>query len=190
MEAINGISFEDWGCACANLAAGMPESEVLTILGIELPVWQQTNDQWSAKLGDLMAEDMSLATQYGEFFTNPKQGKFANVATSTISKEDVLKQVPDLDTYHKIFWHQSKGAEVGADPVSILQEYDLTLQGWSTVGQHYMALEHELMRSENVSPEDQKKNYDFITQLSEKWQQRWEEHFKQDQANLADDIDF
>lgn len=72
MEAINGVTFEDWGAACGNLAAGMSEDEICTVLGIEMPVWQITNDAWSNKLGDLMAEDMSIATTYGVIFQTQK----------------------------------------------------------------------------------------------------------------------
>ncbi len=187
MEAINGITFEDWGCASANLAAGMPESEVLSILGIELPVWQETNDLWAAKLGDLMTEDMEVATKYGEFFTNPKQGKFANAGGPTLSEEEALKLVPDFDTYQKIFWHQAKASEVGVDPVSILQEYGLTLQSWGTIGQHYSKAQHDLLDSSSA---DYNEKYHLVNTIQDKWQKHWEEHFKQEQANLADDIDF
>ena len=57
MEAINGVTFEDWGAASGNIAAGMSAEEVCEILGLELPVWQKTNEEWTGKLGDLMAED-------------------------------------------------------------------------------------------------------------------------------------
>jgi len=42
MEAINGVTFEDWGAACGNIAQGMTAEEVCEILGLELPVWQKT----------------------------------------------------------------------------------------------------------------------------------------------------
>ncbi|WBX99496.1 DUF6620 family protein [Chryseobacterium gambrini] len=189
METINGITFEDWACACANLAAGMPENEVLNVLGIELPVWQKTSDEWSAKLGDMMAQDMSIATKYGEYFTNPKQGKFARVNSNTMLLADALAIVSDFDTYQKIFWQMSKGAEVGIDGIQILQTYGLTLQSWSSVGQHYSQLQQQMM-DENLSPEELKRNYDALTQTSEKWQNHWDQHYKDSKADLAGDIDF
>ncbi len=72
MEAINGVTFEDWACACGNLAQGMSEDEICKTLGVEMPVWSKTNDEWMGKLGDLMAADMNVATQYGDLFANPK----------------------------------------------------------------------------------------------------------------------
>lgn len=89
MEKINGISFEDWAAACAHLAQGMPESEVIATLGIETPVWQDTNDQWTNKLGDLMAQDMNVATQYGEIFANPKVGNLQEVVLLKAEKKSL-----------------------------------------------------------------------------------------------------
>jgi hypothetical protein len=42
------------------------------------------------KLGDMMAQDMSIATKYGEYFTNPKQGKFARANSNTMLLADAL----------------------------------------------------------------------------------------------------
>jgi triacylglycerol lipase len=189
METINGINFEDWACGCANLAAGMPEDEMIKVLGIELPVWVETCDKWSAKLGDMMTEDMSIATKYGEYFTNPKQGKFANVGSHTMSLEDTLTIVPDFDAYQKIFWQMSQGAEVGIDGVKVLQENGLTLQSWSSVGQHYNQMQHQMM-DENLSPEELNSNYNFLNNTSDKWRIHWENHYKDSKVDLAGDINF
>jgi hypothetical protein len=56
----------------------------------------------------------------------------------------------------------SKGAEVGIDGIQILQTYGLTLQSWSSVGQHYSQLQQQMM-DENLSPEELKRNYDALT---------------------------
>ena len=107
MEEINGISFENWAAACSHLAQGMPENEVIKILDIEMPVWQDTNEQWGKKLGDLMAEDMNVAVVYGEIFANPKVGKFASGNSGIKSGSEILALVPDWEAYQKVFFHLS-----------------------------------------------------------------------------------
>ncbi len=134
---INGISFEDWAAAAANIAYGTPFEKILEILGIEEAVWEDTNKKWGEKLGDLMASDMQVATKYAEIFSNPKVGKFAEADTGTASIEETLKIAPDYDTYMKIFMHQSKAAEVGLDPGEILAEYGLNIGQWGQLNSHW-----------------------------------------------------
>jgi len=188
MEAINGVTFEDWGAASGNLAAGMPVEEVCEVLGIELPVWQKTNEEWTNKLGDLMAQDMNIATQYGGYFTNPKVGKFAGASAAISNLDSLLEKVPNQDTYQKIFFHQSIASEHGIDPTTIIDEYGFNLQEWSQLSGHYSKEFHSDM-SDHSSPEYMER-YREHTAIIEKWQKHWEEHYKNDSVDLGGDIDF
>ena len=189
MEKINGVSFEDWASACGNIAKGMPESNVLEILGVELPVWQETSEKWAAKLGDLMTEDMSIATTYGEIFANPARGKFAAVAGSETSLDDLLTMVPDYDAYWKIFSHQSAAAAHGYDPVGILQEYGLNLGTWGTLNMHYMNWRNEFSDQGKDTPLE-KENFDYLTGIHDKWDNHYKEFYASESLNLGEDIDF
>ena len=186
MEKINGISFEDWGAACGNIAQGMGEDEVCKVLGIELPIWQQTNEAWAGKLGDLMAEDMAIATTYAGYFTNPKVGKFAGVSGEN-KLDKLLEQVPDYDAYQKIFWHQSVASEQGMDAAAILQQYDFDLHDWSNLSMHYSDWFHSYVKHGSA---DYEKNYRETSAISDKWQNYWKENFKADGVDLGGDIDF
>ena len=188
MEAINGVTFEDWGAACGNIAAGMSADEVCRILGIELPVWQKTNEEWTNKLGDLMAQDMNLATTYGGYFTNPKVGKFAESSTDVTTLDALLEKVPDYDTFQKIFFHQSIAAEHGVDTISVLQEYGFGLQEWSQISGHYSKKYHSDM-ADHTSPEYEQR-FRETSAIMEKWQKHWKEHYKNDAVDLGEDIDF
>ena len=188
MESINGVSFEDWGAACGNLAAGMSEEEVIKVLGIEMPVWQQTNTAWTNKLGDLMAEDMNNATIYSGFFTNPKVGKFAGVASNVPDLNSLLVQVPDYDTYQKIFIQQSIAAQHGIDPVSVLEEYGFNLQTWSQIGMHYMNWYNEYMKYTGTTQNNLR--FNETSAIRNKWENHWNEFYKENAANLGGDIDF
>jgi|UniRef100_UPI0040495182 triacylglycerol lipase len=188
MESINGVTFEDWGAACGNLAAGMTEEEIIKVLGIELPVWQQTNEAWTNKLGDLMAEDMNIATKYSGFFTNPKVGKFAGVASNIPDLESLLKNVPNFDAYQKIFIQQSIAAQHGIDPVSIIEEHGFNHQTWSQVGMHYMNWHNEYMKY--TGTEEDNIRFQETSAIRNKWTNYWNEFYKENAANLGEDIDF
>ena len=119
MEAINGVTFRDYACACANLAGGMSLDKICTVLGIEEPVWATVMDGWNKKMAELTHEDMAF---YGEVFTNPKQGKFANVAGAAEGPEKAIAKVPTLEEYLSIFWHQSLAHEQGIDLSTLFEE--------------------------------------------------------------------
>ncbi len=188
MEVINGISFENWAAASAHIAQGMDINKVCNILGVELPVWEEANKKWGDELGRIMSEDMEVAMKYGQIFTNPKVGKFAEVdATSSI--EDLLKKVPDYDTYSRIFWHQSIGSDHGIDPATILEEdYEMTLTEWSQASMHWSTIINEKMQN-HLSPEYEEW-FQKETEYSEKWQNHFNKLYKDKDVDLANDIDF
>ncbi|MEM6629394.1 MAG: hypothetical protein AAF694_06955 [Bacteroidota bacterium] len=192
MDSINGIDFENWAAAAAHLAQGMTEDEICQILGIELPVWQDTNGQWAAKLGDLMAEDMSIATTYGNIFANPKVGKFGHAGSGTPTLQDLLQKVPDFEAYQKIFWQQSIAATHGIDAITVLEENGLNLQTWGQLNMHFMQWNNEYMDSNllQTNPEAYKKRYDKTNAIREKWEKHWTEQYKDHVVNLSGDIDF
>ena len=182
---INGITFENWAAASANIANGMSIEEVCQILRTEIPVWEDTNTQWGEKLADLMTSDMNMAMKYGEIFQNPKVGKFANVG-ETVSMDDVLKEVPDYDTFMKITMHQSKATKVGLDAGTIITEYGLTLQQWGQVGMHYSSWVKDKIHEENATPEEM----EMFNDSDKKWAAHFEDFYKEQEANLGEDIDF
>lgn len=187
MELINGVSFEEYAAACGNLTQGMPETEICRILGIEKPVWDDTMEKWNARLGDIIAADMNMATRYGELFANPKAGRFAAATTPAIDIDSLLKIVPDYDTYQKIFWHQSVASKNGIDPVSVLDEYGLDLGKWGALNMHYMGLQNRLL--DHNSP-DYQQQYSYVTETMKKYEQHFEAYYKDNNVDLGNDINF
>ncbi len=193
MEEINGVNFEDWAAAMAHIAQGMSEAEVCDILEIESPIWQDTNEKWMAKLGDLMAEDMNVATQYGDIFANPKVGRFATVTSSpTTSMEDLLQIVPDFDSYQKIFWQQSIASDHGIDSVTVLEQNGLDLQMWGQLNMHFMNWNNEFLNSNlsETNPQEYKQRFDEVNAIQNKWENHWTEFYKENKVDLSDDINF
>jgi len=183
MKTINGVSFRDYACANANIVAGMPVEKVCEILGIEIPVWEDTVQKWNDKMAELSPEDMAF---YGEVFTNPKQGKFADVEVATDSNS-ALDKVPDIETYAKISAHMSIADDHGVDGVSILEnEYGLNLIEWTKAGKHY----GDLIRSSNDSLENFEKYLKPFGEADKKWRAYFSDKYKDSQVDLSNDIDF
>lgn len=187
METINGVSFEDWAAACGNMAQGMPETEILKVLNLEKPVWDETMEKWGAKLGEMMVADMNVATTYGQLFANPKAGKFANAANTGVAIDEVLHLAPDYETYQKIFWHQSVGSKYGKDPVTTLEQYGLDLGKWGVINMHYMNYQNNLL--DHTKP-DYNEKFEYFSGLMKYWEQHFEEQYKDEKVDLAGDINF
>jgi hypothetical protein len=186
MEKINGVSFEEYAAACGNLAQGMPEEDLLRILGLEKPVWDETLDKWNVRLGELMTEDMNYATKYGELFANPKAGRFAGESAAA-STDELLHLAPDFETYQKIFWHQAVAAEHGVDPVTVLNSYGIDIGKWGALNMHYMGHQNSLL--DHTKP-DYAEKFRHFQQLQDKWRTHFEDHYKDHKSNLAEDINF
>lgn len=186
MEKINGVSFEEYAAACGNMAQGMPEADILRILGLEKPVWDETIDKWNVRFGELMTEDMNYATKYGELFANPKSGRFAGESSASTA-DQLLHLAPDYEAYQKIFWHQSIAASHGVDPVTVLDSYGIDIGKWGTLNMHYMNYQNGLL--DHTQP-DYAEKFRYFQQLQDKWRTHFEEYYKDQKSDLADDINF
>lgn len=180
-ETINGVSFEDWAAACGNLMQGMSEEEVMHVLGLETPVWQDTMEKWNTRLAELMERDMGVATLYGDIFAHPKRGRFAHVAGPAVDMETVLRMVPDYDAYQKIFWHQSVAAQHGTDPVTVLAGYGLDLGKWGQLNMHYLNWQNEHLHNEDAAS---------VIATMQKWRAHFEQRYADDGVDLGGDISF
>ncbi len=199
MEAINGITFRDYACASANIVAGMSVEKVCEVLGIEVPVWEDTQNKWNNKMAELSHEDMAF---YGEVFTNPKQGKFANVEGAAAGPEEVLKKYPEWSDTIKMEMYMSEASNVGIEP-DFEKEFDISLTEYSQLAMHWSNWFREKMdvppqTSEEIIndvplTEEQKEASRVFTlhdELRNKWEAHYKEKFKSLKPDIADDIDF
>ncbi len=177
LPTINGISFEDWAAGAAHLTHGMPEQEIADILGVELAVWHQTMELWSNKLGDLMAEDMSIATTYGEIFANPKVGKFADHNSSVTDLDTLLLTVPNYDTYQKIFWQQSVATEYGTEAQTVLEQNGLSLQSWAQLNMHYLKWHKAYLEYDKSNPDKTLIRQKELVAIEQKWRAYWHNYY-------------
>ena len=189
MEEINGITFEDYGAAMGNITQGMSEDQVCEILGIEKPVWQETSELWAKKMGDLFTQDLKYTAIWGEYMKNPKVGKFANVEVEGgVSIDEVLKKIPDYDTYQKISYHQEIAYKYGINVTPILEkEYGLTLIDWGAANMHYTTWRNSYA---DPNASDYKERNKELKKIEKSWKKHWKEHYKENATNLGEDIDF
>jgi triacylglycerol lipase len=189
METINGVTFEDWAAACGNLSQGMPEEKIMQVLGIEKPIWDDTMEKWGKRLGEMMMDDMNVATTYGELFANPAAGKFAGVANSSgaLGIDQVLPIAPDYETYQKLFWHQSIASKYGIDPITTLELYGLDIGKWGVLNMHYMKYQNKLL---DYTQPDYNEKFEYFSSLQQHWENHFEEYYKNEKVDLGGDINF
>lgn len=196
MEEINGVSFRDYACASANLAAGMTAEKVCEVLGLEIPVWEATIHGWNNKMAELSHEDMAF---FGEVFTNPKQGRFANVEGSASGPEEVLAKYPEWSDCIKMGKYMEHASNVGVD-IDFDKEFEISLTQYSQLAMHWSAyfkekvMDIESSYDYDTGMSDEQKEgervRDLHTELTDKWEAHYSEIYKDQSAGISDDIDF
>jgi len=137
MDAYKGVTIMDYACAAGCMGAGMTEEQVCEILGISVEDWTEARQYWAANSGTFLAENPKMVTTYTGWFQNPQQGKFAGFDNKTRSLEELLKHVPNVDTFVAI---RTQTEECTGSMNDLLAGYGLTLAEWSRVSQHWGAI--------------------------------------------------
>ena len=198
----HGVTFRDYALAGANLANGMPLDKVCQVLGIEEPFWGEVQEFWNNNMASMSMDDMAF---YGQVFTNPKQGKFANVEGAAGGVEDVLAKYPEWSDYMKMRAYSSEASEVGLE-IDFDKEFGISVTEFAQLGGHWSAYYKEkVLDVENfdsyafeeeggpaITPaqEERHRVFNLHTELMEKWEAYYKEKFKDASANISDDIDF
>lgn len=176
LDPINGVSMEDWAAANAKLAGGVPLPDILKVLGVEKPAWDEISAQWNTR----MSQDTTFAitTVYGNAFVNSDIGKFAGTGSKgggSAAGGAVDKVKNDFELYIKIMCHQSMGAIQGLDANAVLKKYGLNAADWGVVGAHWAP--------KMMSTEMAVKMSDLMTKYND-------EFSKGAPAKAGDDIDY
>ncbi len=199
MEEINGVTFRDYACANANIVSGMPLEDVCKVLGIEVPVWEETVNKWNNKMSELSMDDMNF---YGQVFTNPKQGKFENVEF-TGGIDDVLAKYPEWSDSIKMTQYSAAASSVGID-IDMEKEFGITLTEFSQLAMHWSGyFKEKVMDVQNQTSQEMLNNVELTEdqkeasrlfalhgELTNKWEAYYKEKYQDKNANLSEDIDF
>ncbi len=200
----HGVTFKDYALASANMANGMGVDKVCQILGIEEPIWAEVSEYFVNSMGQLEPGGEEIMF-FSTVFTNPKQGKFANVEGAAGGVEDVLAKYPEWSDYIKMEKHFAVASDNGID-IDIDKEYGISIMQYSQLGAHWSAMYKEkVMDVENfdsyayeeeggpaITPEQEERFriFNLNTELRNKWEDHFEEMYKDAGAGLSDDIDF
>ena len=192
----HGVTFRDYACASANLVGGMSLDQVCKVLGVEEPLWAEVQEFWNNKMAELSHEDMAF---YGEVFTNPKQGKFANVEGGAGTVEDALAKYPEWSDYLKMGAYMAEASAVGLE-IDFDKEFGINLTEYTQLGAHWsdwykekvINVETGYNMDDGMSEEQQEsvRINELHSELTDKWTAFYKEKFKNDSANISDDIDF
>lgn len=163
LDPIKGISMEDWAAANVQISNGRSLDEVLKILGIEKPTWDEVSAEWMAR----MSQDTTFAISkvYGDAFTNPNMGKFAQAGGGAAQGSGEIEKVKDdFELYIKIMCHQNMASAQGIDAASVLKQYGLSATDWSMVSMHWAPkMGSDLTLAMKMSPLMDKYNAEFAS---------------------------
>ena len=191
----HGVTFKDYACANANLAGGMQLGDICKVLGIEEPLWAEVQEFWNNNMASMSMDDMAF---YGEVFTNPKQGKFANVEGGVGGVEEVLEKYPEWSDCIKMEKYMEHASNVGID-IDFDKEFGISLTQYTQLAGHWSAYYREKMdvdtnydidEGPNDAQRESSRVFNLHTELTEKWDAYYKEKFAGLSADISDDIDF
>lgn len=184
MEAIHGITFIDYAAACAFMAQGKDIKELIPVLGVEMPQWDEANQHWQ----DAMANDpnFKLVNIFGEVFQNPAQGKFSGSSTQT--SNDVLEKIPTLERFIEIQEMMNVASSFGIDAQHFLHQEGLTIMDYSQSGMHWMKVQNELLTPKNP---DYATFGEWFSDTHLYYKEKYEKLFQEQQGGrIGDDVEF
>lgn len=181
LQPIHGISLQDFAAAGGIMLKGIAEKDVLRILEVEKPMWDEVNVLWQQR----MQQDMSftLMTLYSEAYSNvDRHPKFANArfiaATSrSTSKENVEKVNQDAMFYAELAGARQAAISFGYDGAQfVLDNFGVSLEDMQAASLKHMA-NHAMIEKITTETTKKEKEYEsrFIKELG---------------PGIADDIEF
>jgi hypothetical protein len=142
LSPFKGVSLEDWAGANAELSQATPLAQILKVLKLEQPQWDEINAEWMARMSrDTTA---TIATVYGQAFTGAGKGKFGAAAKNVSASmkaghgNDVAGADPiSFEDWIKIQAHMNAALAQGIDPNALLKQYKLNAADWGAAGGYW-----------------------------------------------------
>lgn len=187
LEPIHGVSLFDYAVVSAKIGAGVPRTDILQALGIEVAIYEEASALWVARMQEDSTWEvtMEFGKYFGEVDNHPKL-KDLKVAVSEEGNENLKKLKSDRYFYEELCGARQAAYDYGFDSAQwILDNYDINLgdfqsvaMQWSNDNQKYLADgNHEMIL--------------HFTNYQVEKQNEYAEKFAAEQGgNVADDIDF
>lgn len=184
LEPIHGISLEDYSAACAKLANGLTEDTIASVLGVELPVWQEANLLWTER----MKQDSTfeIVTLFGQYFGQADQHpKFSHATAAPAAGGDggyTAQIKADKDFYQELEVARQVAYEYGLDGAQwIADKYGIALGDFQMAASKWNAQIHA----------DIQADFQGYTSRQDAYRARYKQFFAEAQGgNVADDITF
>ncbi len=126
LAPVEGVSLEAWAGVQAKVASGQDPAALIGGLGIDKATWDRVSAEWMARMSrDTTA---TIATAYGNAFTQSAQGQFGGAAA------DPSKPPITLEQWVEIQEAQGAAARQGRDANQVLAEYGMNALAWSNAG--------------------------------------------------------
>lgn len=187
LEPIHGVSLFDYAVVSAKLGAGIPQTDILRILGVEAAVYEEASALWVAR----MQEDSTwqVTTEFGKYFgevDNHPKLKNLKAATSDEGNENLEKLKSDRYFYEELCAARIAAFNYGLDGSQWIQDnYGINLGDFQTVASQWGNVQKEEMDNENYE------NIQYFSNYQQEKVVQYSEKFANEQGgNVADDIDF
>ena len=128
LSPVEGITFDDWAKANAELASGKPIEEIIKGLGADRPKWDRVNIEWL----DRLKRDWSktLTIRYASLFNN-------NAAGNLPHKKDFNDGTYPLEKYVEAMVAMDYLGKQGRDAQDVLKDFGLTVADYSNLSSYY-----------------------------------------------------
>lgn len=178
LQAIHGISLEDYAAACAKMASGMTENEISAALGIERPQWDEANQLWQQRMQQ--DTDMVVISLFGQYFgtaaTHPKFQNLTKDSSAGVNHENLARIKDDAEFYFELTGAMQAAYNQGMDGAQWLQEnYGLSIGEFQSVAMEWA---YSPVFAAMI-PFQQQKTKEYEAKFA-----------KESGGNIADDIDF
>lgn len=131
LDPFKGISIEDWAAANAKMASGSTLEDILKVLNIERPLWDEVTAEWNARMSrDTTA---SIAKVYGDAFVNSNIGKFALAHSDQKGAESNSKEI-SFEKWIEIQEAMTALTSQGQDAGSVLNSFGMNEADWGMLG--------------------------------------------------------
>jgi len=180
MDPVHGITLEDWAGANAKIVSGTPLEDLLRVLNVEKPQWDEATATWMARMS--ADTTFSISTAYAAAFTDSNIGRFANSGLAVAPDSPMkIAAMENLELYVEIFCAQSAAYQFGLDGAQYVKDtWGLSLMDTSTLGMHWSARMQDDI--------DVMRAYGDLTSA---FDAKYKEHFAAAQGgNVGDDIEF
>lgn len=182
MDPVHGISLEDWAAGNAKIVSGAALEDVLKVLGVEEPQWDEAGAIWMAR----MSSDTTfhISNTYAAAFTNANIGRFAHSNIDMAVQADSAQKAAakaSLALYTEIFCAQTTAYSFGMDGAQYVKDtWGLTLGDWGEIAGHWAQLMRDdvsMMRQHSALMDDYNTQYKALFSA-------------QQGGNAGDDIEF